>query len=144
MQTFTLRERCFLFFEHSVGGLQMSQGTSRGKQQLHVQEVGDVSVVSFTLTKIFDEQGIQFMGDQMYQLVDDLGRRKIILDFNKVESVSCEALGKLITLHKKLEAVKGKIALCNLDERIQQLFRVTELQNVFNIYDDKECALQAM
>lgn len=122
----------------------MSQGTSRGKQQLHVQEVGDVSVVNFTLSKILDEQVIQFMGDQLYQLVDDVGCRKIVLNFRNVAYLSGAALGKFITLRRKLEAVKGKLALCNLDERIQQLFRVTELQNVFNIYDDEQCALQAM
>lgn len=122
----------------------MSQGTSRGKQQLHVQEVGDVSVVNFTLSKILDEQVIQFMGDQLYQLVDDVGFRKIVLNFRNVAYLSGAALGKFITLRSKLEAVKGKLALCNLDERIQQLFRVTELQNVFNIYDDEQCALHAM
>lgn len=119
-------------------------GPQRGKRQLDVQEVGDVSVVSFTLSKILDEQIIQAIGDQLYQLVDEMGRRKVVLNFNKVEYLSSAALGKLITLHKKLQAAKGKLALCNIDPKIFEVFEITGLKKVFKIFNDEQDALQAM
>src|SRR5262245_40433707 len=96
----------------------MSMMSQPRKKQLEVQEIGDVTVVNFTLTKILDEQVIQAIGEQLYSLVDELGKTKVVLNFNKVEYLSSAALGKLITLHKKLAGAKGKLALCNIDPKI--------------------------
>lgn len=114
------------------------------KKQLEVQEIGDVTVVNFTMSKILDEQVIQSIGEQLYSLVEELGRRKVILNFTKVEYLSSAALGKLITLHKKLAAVKGKLALCCIDPQIFEVFEITGLKKVFKIHADEQEALQAM
>jgi anti-sigma B factor antagonist len=114
------------------------------KKQLEVQEIGDVTVVNFTMTKILDEQVIQSIGDQLYSLVDELGKTKVVLNFSKVEYLSSAALGKLITLHKKLVAAKGKLALCNIDLKIAEVFDITGLRRVFKIFNDEQEALQSM
>ena len=41
------------------------------------------------------------IGEQLFSLVDELGRRKILLNFGNVEFLSSAALGKLITLNKQ-------------------------------------------
>jgi hypothetical protein len=42
------------------------------------------------------------------------GRKKLIVDFCNVEYYSSAALGKLITLDKKMKAAKGKLRLCSI------------------------------
>lgn len=113
------------------------------RRQLEIQEIGDVTVVAFTDRKILDEQNIQNIGEQLYSLVDDAGRRKLVLNFAKVEYLSSAALGKLITLNKKLQAVKGRLALCNIDPQIFEVFEITGLKKVFNIYKSEQDALQS-
>jgi anti-sigma B factor antagonist len=78
----------------------MSQPPRR--RRLEVEDIGDVTVVNFVDRRILDEQNIQVIGEQLFSLVDEVGRRKILLNFGNVEFLSSAALGKLIALHKKL------------------------------------------
>src|SRR5436853_1936463 len=88
------------------GGVPMSSQPRR--RRLEVEDIDDVTVVNFTDKKILDEQNIQVIGEQLFSLVDELGRRKILLNFSNVEYLSSAALGKLITLNKKINTSGGK------------------------------------
>src|SRR5438445_12410142 len=92
------------------------------RRRLEVEDIGDVTVVNFTDKKILDEQNIQIIGEQLFSLVDEVGRRKILLNFGNVEYLSSAALGKLITLNKKLHAAGGRLVLCNNHPPISELF----------------------
>ena len=48
-----------------------------------------------------------------FSLIDEAGRKKILLNFSKVEYLSSAALGKLITLDKKVKAKAGRLKLCS-------------------------------
>src|SRR5215470_7102310 len=73
------------------------------RKRLEVEDIGDITVVNFVDKKILDEQNIQIIGEQLFSLVDELGRKKILLNFSNVEFLSSAALGKLITLNRKLQ-----------------------------------------
>lgn len=60
--------------------------------------------------------------------MDQLGRKKIVLNFGNVEYLSSAALGILITLNKKLIASGGKLLLCNIDPQIYEIFGITKLK----------------
>lgn len=113
------------------------------RRRLEVEEIGDVTVVNFIDRKILDEQNIQIIGEQLFSLVDEQGRRKLLLNFGNVEYLSSAALGKLITLHKKLAAAGGRLILCNIDPQIHEVFEITKLDKVFNILKGEQEALQA-
>ncbi len=113
------------------------------RRRLEVEDIGDVTVVKFTDKKILDEQNIQIIGEQLFSLVDELGRRKILLNFGNVEYLSSAALGKLITLNKKVNAVGGRLILCSIDPQIYEVFEITRLNKLFNIQREEQAALQA-
>ena len=83
-------------------------------QRLKVEQIADVSVVHFLDKRILDEPTIDVIAKQLNSLVDDDGRRKLLLNFSNVEYMSSAALGKLIMLHKKLTGRKGKLTMCNV------------------------------
>jgi anti-sigma B factor antagonist len=112
------------------------------RRRLEVEDIGDVTVVNFTDRKILDEQNIQLIGEQLFSLVDESGRKKILLNFGNVEYLSSAALGKLITLNKKLQAAGGKLILCNIDPQIYEVFEITKLNKLFNIKAEEQAALQ--
>jgi anti-sigma B factor antagonist len=116
---------------------------AQSRRRLEVEDIGDVTVVNFTDRKILDEQNIQLIGEQLFSLVDEGQRHKILLNFNNVEYLSSAALGKLITLDKKLKGVKGRLILCNIDPQIYEVFEITKLNKVFNIQKEEQAALQA-
>ena len=113
------------------------------RRRLELEEIGDVTVVSFVDRKILDEQNIQIIGDQLFNLVEEQGKRKILLNFANVEYLSSAALGKLITLNKKVQAAKGRLILCNIDPQIYEVFEITRLDKFFNIEKEEQKALQA-
>ncbi len=113
------------------------------RQRLEVEDIGDVTVVNFTDKKILDEQNIQVIGEQLFRLVDELGRTKLLLNFGNVEYLSSAALGKLITLNRKVNQVGGKLILCNIAPQIYEVFEITKLNKVFTIHKEEQAALQA-
>lgn len=119
----------------------MSQPARR--RRLEVESIGDVTVVNFVDRKILDEQNIQIIGEQLFSLVDEQGYRKILLNFANVDYLSSAALGKLITLNKKLQAANGKLILCNIDTQIYEVFEITKLDRFFKIEKEEQAALQA-
>jgi anti-sigma B factor antagonist len=112
------------------------------RRRLEVEDIGDVTVVNFTDRKILDEQNIQIIGEQLFSLVDELGRRKLLLNFGNVEYMSSAALGKLITLNKKVQSAGGRLILCNIDPQIREVFEITKLDKLFDIRNEEQEALQ--
>ena len=113
------------------------------RRRLEVEDIGDVTVINFVDRKILDEQNIQVIGEQLFSLVDQDGRRKLLLNFGNVEYLSSAALGKLITLNKKLQQAQGKLILCNIDPQIHEVFEITKLDKFFKIMKEEQQALQA-
>src|SRR5213080_5143560 len=116
--------------------------TQPRRRRLEVEDIGDVTVVNFTDRKILDEQNIQVIGEQLFSLVDESGRKKLLLNFGNVEYMSSAALGKLITLNKKVQAAGGRLVLCNIDPQIYEVFEITRLDKFFNIEKEEQAALQ--
>ncbi len=117
---------------------------STGTRRLDIDEVGDVTVAKFTDKKILDEGNIQIIGNQLFALVEEDARQKIVLDFANVEYLSSAALGKLITMDKKVKAAKGKLRLCNIRPDIYEVFAITKLNKLFDMKDTLEAALQGL
>ncbi|HEX5443672.1 MAG TPA: STAS domain-containing protein [Pirellulales bacterium] len=112
-------------------------------RRLEVSEVGDVTVVRFVDRKILDEASIQELGSELFQLVEQEQRGKLVLNFSKVDFLSSAALGKLITLDKKVKARSGKLKLSNIRPEIYEVFAITKLNKLFDIKDDEADALAA-
>ena len=113
------------------------------RRRLELEDIGDVTVVNFVDRKILDEQNIQIIGEQLFGLVDEEGRRKLLLNFGNVEYLSSAALGKFITLNKKVNAAGGRLILCNIDPQIYEVFEITKLDKFFKIEKEEQTALQA-
>ncbi|HJN66296.1 MAG: STAS domain-containing protein [Pirellulales bacterium] len=108
--------------------------------RIDVSDVGEVSVVQFKDRKILDESNIQEMGRELFGLVDQ-NRIQILLNFMNVEFLSSAALGKLITLDKKIKTAKGQLKLSNIRPEIYEVFAITRLNKLFDIHDDEADAL---
>ena len=114
------------------------------QRRLDIEEVGDVCVARFIDKKILDENNIQIIGNQLFGLVEEDGRKKIVLDFTNVEYLSSAALGKLITMDKKVKASGGKLRLCNIRKDIYEVFAITRLNKVFDIRNTQDEAIAGL
>jgi anti-sigma B factor antagonist len=112
-------------------------------RRLQVAPVGDVTVVRFVDRKILDEANIQEMGQELFQLVDEQHCDKVLLNFGNVDFLSSGALGKLITLDKKVKARAGMLKLSNIRPEIFEVFQITRLNKLFEIHDEEAGAIAA-
>ena len=112
-------------------------------RRINVEEIGGVTVARFVDKKILDETNIQNIGAQLFALVEEDGRKKILLDFENVEYLSSAALGKLITMDKKVKSAGGTLKLCSVRPEIYEVFAITKLNKVFDIQEDQERALES-
>lgn len=112
-------------------------------RRLDVNEVGDVTVVRFRDRKIVEDINIQQVGQELFQLVETDGREKLLLNFSAVDFLSSAALGKLITLDKKMKAHGGVLKMSNIRPEIYEVFAITKLNRLFDIKEDEADALAA-
>lgn len=112
-------------------------------RRLETIDQGDVTVVRFVDRKILDESNIQQLGNELFRLVEEDGKKKLLLNFANVEFLSSGALGKLITLDKKVKAHNGVLKLSNIRPEIYEVFAITKLNRLFDIRDDESAALAA-
>ncbi|MGL4462504.1 MAG: STAS domain-containing protein [Planctomycetia bacterium] len=120
---------------------------SQGRRRIEVEENDDVTIVKFIDKRILDEQNIQLIGEQLFELVEVDRRRKLLLNFSNVDYLSSAALGRLITLNKKISDKKlpggaGTLRLCSIKPSIKEVFQITRLDKVFKICDTQEDALK--
>lgn len=111
------------------------------KRRLLCEPHGDVTVVYFTERKILDELNIKEIGEELFDLVETHNKKKLLVNFENVEYLSSAALGKLITLNKRVRAADGQLRLCRISPTIFEVFRITKLDKLFNIFDTEDSAL---
>ncbi len=112
-------------------------------RRIKVAKIGDVTVVKFLDKKILDEANIQELGLELFSLIEHDNRKSILLNFSDVEFLSSAALGKLITLDRKVKASKGRLKMSNIRPEIFEVFQITKLNKVFDIRNDESEAVAA-
>ena len=112
-------------------------------QRLKLSEIGDVTVVRFIDRRVIDEAVIQDLGAELFALVEREKRESLLLSFENVEFLSSAALGKLITLDRKVKAQGGKLKLTSIRPEIYEVFSITKLDQLFDIKENEAAALAA-
>lgn len=96
-----------------------------------LQPIGQVMIVEFKHASLMDPIILEDAGKRLNQLVDEEDRRKVILDFERVQYLSSQAIGILLSLKKKLDALPhSKLVLCGIQPRLNELLRITRLDKV--------------
>jgi len=68
-------------------------------------------------------------------------RRSIVLDFSRIDFLSSAALGKLMSLDRRLSAYGDRVILCSIRPEIREVFAITKLDKLFTVVDSLEEAL---
>lgn len=108
---------------------------TEGQSHLSVRDANGVTVVEFADRKILEELSIREIGDELAGLVQDQDRTKLLLSFKNVEHLSSAALGMLITLNKQVAEKGGTLKLADINPQIYEVFRITQLNKLFQIHD---------
>ncbi len=113
-------------------------------KHLQMTDVNGVAVIDFVESGLmFEASLIQDIGEELHSLLIDHGRSRILLDFSHVRYLSSSMLGQLTRLAKDVDSARGQLKLTGLGPVLRDAFRISHLEPLFAIYDDKASALKA-
>ncbi|MGE3801698.1 MAG: STAS domain-containing protein [Candidatus Kapaibacterium sp.] len=72
------------------------------------------------------------------------GTNRLLIDLADVTYLNSSALGVLISAHTNFSKREGKLGLCNVSDGITNIFVITKLSLVFNVYGNREEGLAAL
>ena len=101
---------------------------------LRMESKGNTLVIYFTETRILEESKIRHVGDELIKLLNKTNEEHLLLDFRGVDFMSSAMLGTLIRFNKKCKEFKVKLKLCEISPGIREVFKITRLEKVFDIY----------
>ncbi len=107
-------------------------------------EQNGVTVAEFMGPDILDEIHIAQMGEQLTDQITRQQPPRLVLDFTHVAHMSSAALGMLITLLKRVRERQGHLRLCCIRPQIYEVFVITKLNGIFEIYDDRSAAVASI
>ena len=108
--------------------------------RLMIQRDREITRIEFLDRNILEEASIQQIGDEISQIIEQSAVPKLLLSFENVEHLSSAALGTLITVNNKIRQKGGQLRLSNIDPQIYEVFVITKLNKLFQIYDNAEKA----
>ena len=68
---------------------------------------------------------------------------KVLLDFSNITDISSKGLGALISLLEQVKQKDGALRLFNMKKKVSELFAITKLDAIFEIFEGEEGALAA-
>ena len=66
---------------------------------------------------------------------------QIHLNLSEVEFINSSGLGALVSVMKEVRLQKGRLTLSNLASYVQEIFEITQLSHIFEIYSTEAEAL---
>jgi len=107
---------------------------------VRVGEHEGVKLIRLGSGAIREEQEVEAIGRELLALTAEPGQR-LVLSFLGIEYLTSLVLGKLIQVHKRLSESGGEIRLADIHPRIYEVFRITQLDKLFKVYDHEREAL---
>ena len=65
----------------------------------------------------------------------------IHLNLSEVDFINSSGLGSLVSIMKEVRMVKGRLTLSDLASYVQEIFDITQLSHIFEIFTNEEEAL---
>lgn len=121
---------------------EMALVKDRSHSYLIKKEVSHIAVVRLN-TKRLSAQNHEQIAGELSALVDREGHERIVLNLSDVEYIYSTALVKLTEFDSKVKAAGGELRLCNVHPVLREVFKATQLDNLFDIRTDEQSALHA-
>ncbi len=69
---------------------------------------------------------------------------RLLLDFSNVDYIDSSGLATLIEYFQEIQGFGGKLALSALSPRVQNVFEIVRLQEIFSLHRDQKSALESL
>jgi anti-sigma B factor antagonist len=108
--------------------------------EINVTESNSVSIIN--LQGRLDLSSGSTLKEQVKLLFSD-DKSNVHLNLAEVEFINSSGLGSLVSIMKETRLLKGRLTLSNLASYVQEIFDITQLSHIFEIYATQEEALNS-
>jgi len=112
------------------------------ESQLIVEQVGEVSIVGFSEPTLLNAYNVNESAKDLYNLIEKEGHRWIVLDLSTIKMLSSQTLGVFLNARHKLEKLGGKVVISGIDPKLSRVFKITNLDSVFEFFADTSLAVE--
>lgn len=110
-----------------------------------VQNVEKFTVIEFKTASLMDQIILEDIGKELYRLIDEEDRRRIVMDFERVEYISSQMIGVILTMQKKLAALKNsRFVLCAVGPKLMELLKITRLDRILTLKPSQREAVKVV
>ncbi|MDP6116904.1 MAG: STAS domain-containing protein [Planctomycetota bacterium] len=106
-----------------------------------IENRADTVVARFHGPRITNVDDIRSAGQALMRVIEEQKPTTLVLDLEKVNYLPSAMLGKLAAIRTSVSKQGGKLRLVNLQEPVEQLFEMTRLNTIFEIFSDLDSAL---
>jgi anti-sigma B factor antagonist len=114
------------------------------KPRVSVEYGEEATIVTFTDERILEERDIMDLQESLSGIIEQAEKINLVLDFSTVKFLSSAVLGLLIRVSKKVYERDGQLRLCHINPRIYEIFKITRLTKIFDIYPDRAAAVASL
>ncbi len=102
-----------------------------------------VTVLRLPESQMIDGEKWQKLQSELLAVIEKLNEPQILLDLRDVRLLSSTAFSGLLTLHRKIKSAQGRLALCRVQPQVTEVFRITRLHQIIEIFDDEDTGAAA-
>lgn len=111
---------------------------------IKIVDEGDVAVVTFLVPSICGTNDVDQTANLLREYLDETKPRAVIVDFAGVKFFSSQVLGLLVDAWKRLSDHGAGLYICGINPQLSRVFKITNLDKIFNFYEDKAAAISAL
>lgn len=109
-----------------------------------VTEKAGPVLLTMTRHRLTEEENLDQMDHDLMVLVERFKLHKLALDMSSITYLSSGAIGKLISLHRRMGREDGRLVLCGLQPEVEEILTISHLMDYFRIARTSQQALDAL
>lgn len=106
--------------------------------EIRTRQSGDVTILE--IDGRLDLVSSSTLKDRLHEYLQD-GRSFIVLNGAAMDFINSSGLGRLISVLKDVRLAGGRMVLSSLTPFVDEMLTLTQLNNVFEIYESDEAAV---
>lgn len=106
--------------------------------QLLTEQVADTLVVAVQERRL-DATLAPAFRTELCRLIDG-GERRLVLDLAEVRMIDSSGLGAIVSVFKHLGG-QGRLRICNPQDGVRAVFKLTHMDRVFELFDSRDTAV---
>lgn len=116
----------------------------QAQPKIGVEYAKNATIATLMDERVLEDIDVQALEDSIMPLIEETSGTNLVINFCDVKFLTSAALGLLIRISKKIYESGGQLKLCGINPQILEIFKITRLDRVFDIYEDQEKAIQSL